>query len=180
MFKPVVAAFVLMVGISLPVSAQSADVDALLADLADPQTENWQSVERQIRTEWSKSGSAAMDLLLQRAEKAIDAEDFDTALDHLTALTDHAPGFAEGWHARATALFNKNLYGPAMEDLQRALALNPRHFGAIAGLAVILQQTGFDNDALTAWRMLEAIHPHRPELKDAIEALEKQTGGTAL
>ncbi len=142
MFKPVVTAFLLMVGFSLPVFAQSADIDALLADLADPETENWQSLERQIRTEWSKSGSASMDLLLQRGENAMQAEEFDTALEHLTALTDHAPEFAEGWHARATALFNLNLYGPALEDLQRALALNPNHFGALTGLAVILQNLG--------------------------------------
>jgi tetratricopeptide (TPR) repeat protein len=180
MFKRIVAALVLAVGFSLPVAAQTVDIEALLADLADPETENWQSVERQIRTEWSKSGSAAMDLLLQRGEKALEAEDFDTALDHLTALTDHAPDFAEGWHARATAFFSKEMYGPAMEDLQRTLALNPRHFGALAGVAIVLQRTEHDVEALAAWRLLETIHPHRPELQEAIEALQKQTEGVTL
>lgn len=180
MFKPVLTAFVLVVGNSGPLFAQSVDIDAILADLADPETENWQSIERQIRTEWSKSGSAAMDFLLQRGEKALEAKDFDTALEHLTALTDHAPDFAEGWHGRATALFHKDLYGPALEDLQRALALNPRHFDALTGLTIMLQNLGYDEDALTAWRVLQAVHSHRPELKDAIEALGKQTEGTAL
>ena len=56
------------------------------------------------------------------------------AIEHLTALTDHAPDFAEGWHARATAYFRAVLLGPAMDDLQRALVLNPDNFDAVFGL----------------------------------------------
>ena len=71
-FKCAVAVLFLMVGYSLPVLAQEADIDQLLSDLSDPKTENWQLVERQLRTAWSKSGSASMDLLLQRGEKALE------------------------------------------------------------------------------------------------------------
>ena len=121
-----------------------------------------------------------MDFLLQRGQAALEAEDWDTALEHFTALTDHAPGFGEGWNGRATALFQKQMYGPALEDIGRVLALNPEHFGAITGLAVILEQTGHDEDALEVWRLLQAIHPHRPDLKAAIEKLELATEGTAI
>jgi len=180
LFKCAVTVVFLGVGYSLPATAQSVDIDQLLADLANPETENWESVERQIRNEWSKSGSAAMDLLLKRGEEALDAEKFDLALEHLTALTDHAPDFAEGWNARATAYFRKELYGPAMDDLGRALALNPRHFGAMTGLAVILQSVGMHEEAMEAWRLVAAAHPHRPEMIEAMEVLEKKVGGQAL
>ena len=63
------------------------DIDSLLAELADPETRNWEQVERKIRLEWSKSGSAAMDLLLQRGRKAMEAEDWTAAVEHFTALT---------------------------------------------------------------------------------------------
>ena len=165
---------------ALPASAQDVDLDALMAQLANPETENWQQIERQIRTEWTRSGSAAMDLLYQRGEKALEDEDYVAALEHFTALTDHAPDFAEGWNGRATVLFHKELYGPAIEDIAKVLALNPRHFEAITGLAVILQSVGKYEDSLEAWRMVEALHPHRPEVKDAIEDLEKQVAGAAL
>ena len=178
--KPVVTA--LFVGLGVPVAgtAQEGGVDALLEQLSDPETQNWQALERQVRAEWSKSGSAAMDLLLERGREALEEEEVDVAIEHLTALTDHAPDFAEGWNARATAFFQKGRYGPALADIRRALALNPRHFEALTGLAVILQQLGYEEDALSAWRAVETIHPHRPQLKDAIEKLEKETGGTAL
>jgi tetratricopeptide (TPR) repeat protein len=178
--KYAVAVFALMVGYSLPLQAQAPDVQQLLADLANPETQNWQSIERKIRTEWSKSGSPSMDLLLQRGEKAMEAEDFDLALEHLTALTDHAPDFAEGWNARATVLFRKELYGPALEDLSRALALNPQHFGAMTGLAVILQDVGMLDEALEAWRLVEAANPHRPEVGQAIAVLEEMVAGQTL
>ncbi len=179
-FKCAVAVFLLAVGGGHACAAQEVDVEALLAELANPETRNWQTVERRISKEWSRSGSASMDLLLQRGEKAMEAEDYEAALEHLTALTDHAPDFAAGWNARATALFHQELWGPAMQDLARALALNPRHFEALTGLAVILGQTGKEDEALQVWHMVRALHPHRPEMNEAIEALEKRVGGEAL
>lgn len=165
-----------------PALAQSpeADVEALLQQLADPDTQNWQQIERQIRSAWSRSGSASIDLLFQRGEAALEQEDFDTALEHFTALTDHAPDFAEGWNARATALFQKDLYGPALEDIEKALAINPRHFGAMTGLAVILQSIGMKKESLDVWYMVRDLNPHRQELQDAIKQLEAEVGGTSL
>ena len=180
LFKPVVAAFAVLLLNSAPLAAQGADLEALYERLADPETGDWESVERQISGEWSRSGSTSMDLLLERGRKAMEDEDWDAALEHLTALTDHAPDFAEGWNARATAFFNKEMYGPALEDIQRVIALNPRHFGAITGLAIILQQLGFDDEALEAWRAVEALHPHRPEMQEAVKVLSKAVEGQAL
>ena len=180
LFKCAVAALLLSLGAQASAQGQDVDLAELMAQLADPETQNWEQIERQIRTEWSRSGSAAMDLLLQRAEKALEDEAFDVALEHLTALTDHAPDFAEGWNVRATALFRSDHYGPALEDIGKALALNPQHFGAMTGLAVILQSIGMEEEALEAWYLVREVHPHRQEMKDAIEALEAKVGGTAL
>jgi len=164
-----------------PVLAQEApDLDALLSELANPETQNWQRIERQLQTEWSKSGSSAMDLLLQRAQKAMDAEEWDTALEHLTALTDHAPDFAEGWHARATVYFKKGLYGPAIEDIGRTLAINPNHYNALTGLAVMFEELQMGPQALELYRMVNAINPHREETIQAEERLQHAFGGKPL
>jgi Flp pilus assembly protein TadD len=157
--------------------ARANDLDELLSQLADPQTERWQRVERQIIAEWSKSGSPAMDLLLQRGREALGAGETEAAIEHLTALTDHAPEFAEGWNARATALFRAGQYGPAMADIARALALNPQHFGALSGLGTILEETGRDAQALEVYRAARSIHPHQPVLLRAVERLEKRVAG---
>lgn len=152
----------------------------LFADLSDPGNAHWERTESDIQREWSKSGSAAMDMLLKRGQRSIEEGDLEAAIAHLTALTDRAPGFAEGWNARATAYFLAGLYGPSMEDIGRVLALEPRHFGALSGLGMILRETGDKEGALAAFRAARAIHPHRPDIDQAVEGLERELEGIAL
>ncbi|MBK5925931.1 tetratricopeptide repeat protein [Rhodobaculum claviforme] len=159
-----------------PAAAQDG-VGALLQRLADPQLERWDRVERRILDEWSKSGSSAMDLLLRRGRAALEAGEVDAAIAHLTALTDHAPQFAEGWNARAAAFYERGDYGPAMEDLARALTLNPSHFGAMAGLGMILEETGREVQALHVYRAAQAIHPHQPVISRSVARLEARVSG---
>lgn len=121
-----------------------------------------------------------MDLLLKRGEEALEKGDYTKAIEHLTALTDHAPGFAQGFHARATAYYNVDKYGPALADLEVVLALEPRHFGALSGLAVIFEEVGLPEDALEIYYEVRAIHPHRENLSETIERLEKATAGRRL
>ncbi|WP_233128049.1 tetratricopeptide repeat protein [Brevirhabdus pacifica] len=158
----------------------SARIDDLLAQLQDPGQEDWRMIEREIMLEWSKSGSAAMDLLLQRGRDALDAGRTDEAINHLTALTDHAPGFAEGWNMRATAFFSIRRYGLSIADIQRTLALNPRHFGALSGLGMILEEMEYNSDALIAYREAVRLNPNRQDLQDAVARLAILADGTDI
>lgn len=152
----------------------------LLARLADPDTSNWQIVEQEIVQRWSISGSATADLLLNRGLMAMEAGDFERAIIHLTALTDHAPEFAEGWNARATAYYQAGQFGPSIYDIQQVLALNPVHFGAMIGLGIMLEDMGDEAGALAAFRAAHAIHPHRPDIEGAIARLVAAQEGMAL
>jgi tetratricopeptide (TPR) repeat protein len=137
-------------------------------------------LERQIWREWSKSGSAAMDLLLQRGRDAMDDGDTAAAIEHFTALIDHAPDFAEGWNARATAYFQIGQYGPSVADIQHVLALNPQHFGALAGFARILEETEQPDRALQLYQAALAIHPNLDGVRDAIERLQIKAAGQEM
>jgi Flp pilus assembly protein TadD len=163
-----------------PSPPSDSRLDALMAELAAPETANWQGVEAEIIRAWSQSGSDAMDLLLQRGRDAIEAEDYMAAVEHLTALTDHAPDFAEGWNTRASAFFLMGEFSLALSDIGRTLALNPRHFGALSGLGIILDEMGQDGLALEALRASAALNPHREEQAQAIERLERTLGGAEL
>jgi tetratricopeptide (TPR) repeat protein len=168
-------------GVSVAVAQDASMSTAELLDkLRSPDLTNWPDVEAAIWSRWSQSGSPTADLLLDRGRTAMESGDIEVAIDHLTALVDHAPDFAEGYNARATAYYRAGLYGPALADIEMALALNPQHFGAIMGLALILEETGHPADALSAYRAVSAIHPHRPTLKDAMERLERQLGEATL
>ena len=165
---------------SVTAAADEATLDQLFAELQDPATEDWKSVEQKIWKEWSKSGSRSMDLLLERGRDAMALGDYEAAVEHLSALIDHAPEFAEGWNARATAFYLMDQYGLCVADIQQFLALNPRHFGAMAGLATILERTGRLKDALTVYTKAMEIHPHLAGGTEAIERIQAQIGETTL
>jgi tetratricopeptide (TPR) repeat protein len=182
--KRIVAAFcglLMAVGGAL---AQDADLqrrmDGWFQELADPDNPNWGRALTDIQREWSKSGSPAMDLLLKRGQDAMEAGDIPAAIEHLTALTDQAPDFAEGWNARATAYYLAGMYGPSIADVERVLVLNPRHFGAIAGLGLILRDTGHKEAAVRAFRESLTIHPHQDGIRQALEQLERDASGTDI
>lgn len=160
--------------------AQGTDVSELLERLKDPETSNWEAVEQRVYEAWSQSGSPAMDLLLTRGRDALEAEQYEEAIEHFTALTDHAPEFAEGWNARATAYYLANMYGPSIADIRVTLSLNPQHFGALAGLGLMMSELGYDEFALEAYKEAQTIHPHRPNINEAVERLEQELEGEAL
>lgn len=163
----------------LPAMAQTEVLDQLFADLQDPETDH-AAVEDKIWREWGKSGSDAMDLLLERGRAAVNAGDLSKAIEHFSALIDHAPEFAEGWNARATAFFLADEYGLSVNDIQSTLSLNPRHFGALSGLGMIMEQIEENENALRAYQAALAVHPFRPNLIAAVKRLQEKTAGTEL
>lgn len=159
---------------------QSARLDELFGKLQSADAQGAARIEQEIWIEWSKSGSAAMDLLLERGRRAMAEGNFTLAVEHFTALVDHAPDFAEGWNARATAFYQMGQLGPSMSDIARTLALNPRHFGALSGFATILEELDRPEQALEVRKAVQAIHPHAEGLSEAIDRLEAGLQGSSL
>lgn len=181
--KGIVAAIALALAFSAPAVAQQADLtdeSDLLARLAQADPAEAKQIDRQLQALWSKSGSAAADLLLKRGREALEDDNTRAAIEHLTALTDHAPGFSEGWHARASAFFAAGLYGPAIADLERALALNPHNYDAIFGLGLIFESVDRPEQAYRAYSRALAIHPHHEEVTKAMNRLEPGVAGQSL
>jgi len=179
-FKCIVTALFITVGFSLPVVAQETTLDRLYQELAEADAATYMRVEQQIFDEWSKSGSAAMDLLWRRGKDALDENAPDAAVEHFTALIDHAPGFAEGYYGRASAYFTLGLTGPALDDIRQTLALNPRHFEAMRGLAVIMEEFERPDDALELYQLVLEMNPQSAETRDAVARIELQLEGQAL
>ena len=101
--KPIVTALCALFLLFAPAQAQDREAE-LLAELREAPESESKRLERELELIWGNSGSPAMDLLLKRGRDALEDEDNTRAIEHLSALTDHAPDFAEGWHARATSI----------------------------------------------------------------------------
>lgn len=177
--KHIVAALAATVMITLPLMAQdaveAATIDDLFAQLQAVPSESAEQSTRiidKISAIWAASGSASMDLLLKRGYDAQDAGDMQAAIDHFSALVDHAPEFPEGYHARASAYFDAGYFGPALADLRVVLALNPRHFKAMIGLATLQEATGKPEKALQTYRRILELSPNDVYAQTALSRLE--------
>ena len=153
---------------------------AALAALGAEEEAERKRLAGEIGRLWSHSGSDSMDLLLRRGREALKAGEHKRALQHFSALTDHAPEFAEGWNARATTWFLLEEWGMALADIERTLELEPRHYGALTGLAVILERIDRPEDALRAWRQALAVHPHLERAVKAVERLSVEVEGRGI
>src|SRR5262249_62119826 len=135
------------------------------------------AVAEAIERIWVHSGSPTVDLLMERAMKAVTEKKLDFAmqlLDHVVVL---APDFTEAWNRRAYVFFVRNDVEHALGDLRRVLALDPNHFKALEGLAQILREIGQKKPALQVYRQLLSVHPYWPGAPQAIEELEREVDG---
>jgi tetratricopeptide (TPR) repeat protein len=162
------------------IALHQAQLDGLFARLAQKDDPNWEKVQNEIWLSWSQSGSPAMDLLLLRAGRAMESGDSELALRYLDDLVRLAPDFAEGWNKRATVYFLLEEYGNSLADIERTLALEPRHFGALSGLGTILERIGEKKGAMRAYRRGLEIHPNLPGAAAGVERLSPDVDGREL
>lgn len=146
-----------------------------LAAAADP--EEAKGFAGAIQHIWLQSQSDTANLVMQRAVTAAQAKDFAVALSLLDRLVALEPDWAEAWNQRATVRFADGDFDGAMADIDRVMKLEPRHFGALAGMGVILQHEGLDKRALEVFNKALQIYPAQPQLKDTVEKLNLDVNG---
>jgi len=155
--------------------------DQLLARLAKaPDQRAARTIERELRARWSHSESPSADLLLKRVDQAIEAMEPETAREIVQKLTEIAPDFAEGWHRRATLAAENDNFTDAIDSLRRVLALQPKHFIAMAELGQILEEFDDKNRALDAYRKAKELDPFIDGLDDRIRQLSKEVEGQGI
>jgi tetratricopeptide (TPR) repeat protein len=129
---------------------------------------------------YAESGSETGDLLLRRARQAIGAEEYPDALKILDATIALLPDWAEGWNARATARYLDDDYDGSMADIAQTLKREPRHLGALMGMATILEARGKREEALKVYERAAAIAPHWRNADEAVERLKAELAGQEL
>ncbi len=155
-------------------------LDDLLDRLAGSDEVEGRSLQAEILKRFHESGSDTIDLMMSWSVDAMQAEDFARALDHLDQIVVLAPDFAEGWNKRATVHFLTKEYGKSIADIEKTLALQPRHFGALSGLGLIMRDIGLTHEATKALTRALAINPHMTGAREALEKLKKETDGQAI
>jgi len=157
---------------------QTKDLDFLFGALkAAPDEETAKAVEQRIWAVWALSKSDTTNVLMSRARAAIEKKDLDLAIKLLSAVVKIKPNYVEAWNRRATLYYMKKEYGRSLHDIAEVLKREPRHFGALSGLGLILQDLGDDKLALDAYRRAVAVYPRLQRIPDLVKTLSEKVDG---
>lgn len=166
---------------SAPVAVQTPEerLDKLFADLKRTSDETKaRRITVQINQIWSQSGSATVDLLVQWASSAMLEKRYTSALDFLNEAIAIDPDYAEAWNRRATVYYLRNDYAHAMYDINRTLELEPRHYGALTGMAEILRARGLKEQAMRAYEQALQINPMMRDAQKSFFDLTEELSDT--
>lgn len=136
-----------------------------------------QILEAQIWHIWTWTQSEDANMLMRLGLGAMAREDFEAALLHFDELVEIAPDFAEGWNKRATVYFRQGRFAASVSDIERVLAIEPKHFGALSGLGIIYMELGEKRGALRAFEKAREIHPNLPNVDSVIRDLRRDVEG---
>jgi len=144
---------------------------------AAPNEESAKAVEERIWAVWIVSPSDTTNLLMTRVRTAVEQKDLDLAIKLLDGIIAIKPDYVEGWNRRATLYYMKKDYGHAISDIREVLRREPRHFGALSGLGLILQDVGDDKRALDAYRRALEVYPRLQRIPDLVKELQQKVEG---
>jgi tetratricopeptide (TPR) repeat protein len=165
----------------LPRGERNRNLDFLFGALkVAPDEASAKSVEDRIWAVWTGAGNETTNLLMGRAKKATDEKDYDLALRVLGAIIEIKPDFTEAWNRRATVYFLKKDYGNSIADIGKVLAREPRHFGALSGLGLIMQEIGDEKHALEAYRKVLEVYPRIKGMADKVKTLKEKVDGREI
>jgi len=170
---------VLLLGVTAGAASgdqKDPQLDALFAQLQNPDSSDVRATEAEIWRRWLASGDDRIDGLMDGGVSAMNARDYAAALAAMNTIVEAAPDFAEGWNKRATLYWMMGDYEASIDDIDRTLALEPRHFGALSGLAMIRDAQGQPDRALEAFDRALAVHPHMAGADIRRQMLERQLG----
>ena len=135
------------------------------------------AIEERIWALWVVSRSDTANLLMTRVKTAIEAKETDLAIQLLDSIVKIKPDYIEAWNRRATLYYLKKDYGHSLADLREVLKREPRHFGALSGLGLIMQDIGDDKQALEVYRRALAVYPRLQRIPEVVKTLQEKVEG---
>lgn len=155
---------------------QRAALDKLFAQLKSAKDKaGAQPIVDKIWREWFKTDNAEVEALMSRVQFARRAGLHEQAIKELDKIIQLAPDYVEGWNQRATIYFIMGRDAESVADIQQVLRLEPRHFGALAGLGLIHMRAENWKSAIASFERALELHPFLgerafiPELKQKLK-----------
>jgi tetratricopeptide (TPR) repeat protein len=165
-----IRALLVLLMLAAPTPLMAADytdkaaLDELFAQLKVAQTPQEASdLTAEIWTMWFSPDVPELANRMSKASVTMSAGDFTTTLSLLSDIVRDYPDYAEGWNQRATLYYVMGNLDASLADIEKVLALEPRHFGALSGRVMIYLKQGKRGDALKDMIAALAIDPYLDE-----------------
>lgn len=157
-------ALLLVLSLALPAQADEATERAALETLfaqlrVAPDETAARQLSQAIWMVWTQPSDPDLALRMADVLEARLLRGAETTIDLLDALIADYPDYAEGWNQRATMHYVTGDFEASIADCDRTLELEPRHFGALSGRALIYLQLGQRSLALRDIQAALALNP---------------------
>lgn len=133
-------------------------------------------IETEIWKQWYEREDDNGGKKMTNAIDAMGIGRYTVALTLLDELVDHESDFAEAWNRRATVHYLLGNYKQSLSDIEKTLTLEPRHFGAISGIGMIMLKMGDTDKALHAFERVLDISPQNMGASKSVKELETKLG----
>lgn len=143
-----------------------------LGKVSSPQAAS--ATEDDIWSIWMDHPNARAARALDLATGDIAARRFDIAETRLTLLLRSCPGYAEAWNKRATLYYMLGRDEECIADIRHALAIEPRHFAALAEFGEICVAHGDHRGAQLAFTAALRLNPHLPNIPRELPGQDPQ------
>jgi tetratricopeptide (TPR) repeat protein len=135
-------------------------LDTLFAELREaPDAATAQQIDQRIWSIWLTPTDPELASRMSAVLQARGRGDAIEAIQLLNLLVEDYPDYAEGWNQRATMLYIVGNFPASIADCARVLELEPRHFGALSGRAIMYLQLDQRSLALKDMTTALEIHP---------------------
>ena len=126
---------------------------------------------------WQRADSQENNHELQRLMQKVAADmNHEDILAGFEALIRKSPRFAEAYNQRAIFHFQRGDYAKSVADCEKAMRLNPYHFGAASGMGQCFMKQKKMRAALRVFRRANRINPNLDNVREAIQSLERMLG----
>ena len=135
-------------------------------------------IEQEIWTLWSTHPTdEKLTARLEEGSKFVRDQNYIKAKDIFTEVINLDQNWAEAWNKRATVFYLIGEFKKSQDDIDKVLAIEARHFGALAGQGLVNIQLKNYEKAILSYEQAKEIHPsmQSPEIMiRQIEELIKQ------
>jgi len=129
---------------------------------------------------WHESDNETVNAFMSKGVEEMSSRNFAAAVSSFNKVIEVDPDFAEGWNKRATVYYLIDEYQASISDIERTLALEPRHFGALSGLGLLHLALGDGWKALKAFEAALKVNPHLTSPRAHVEELRRHLHGRPI